>query len=171
MRKRRVWKQIRRRSRQLSYQEEADPCASWERTQEDGRPKASRRRKAKFDGACYNCGKAKAKVNRHAKSEHGYIRRILPLQQRLQWRRQVRDRVRFTARNLFCLNSSKFGAQTEETRDEIPHVEQHGTSERKMKAIYTIGDATDISVQKHDFQVEGVVDEQGQENEHTKSRS
>ena len=50
------------------------------------------------------------------------------------------------------------------------HVEQHDTRERECKESYTIGDATDIAVQKashlvhqHEFQVEGDVDEQGQE--------
>ena len=70
----------------------ADPYATWERVQkEDGRPKASRRVKGKFDGACYNCGKTghrsrdcwrersngKGKDEQkgkggYTKSEHGY---------------------------------------------------------------------------------------------------
>ena len=76
------------------------------------------------------------------------------------------DRNRnFGGLNLFGLNWSKFGALAEATNDEIPHVEQHDTSERTCKKSHTIGDAIDASIRvnQHEFQVEGDVHEQEQE--------
>ena len=57
---------------------------------------------------------------------------------------------------LFCLITSKFGVWTEETSDELPHIEQHGTQS------CTVGDAIDIAEASHRT-TESEVNEQGQE--------
>ena len=44
---------------------------------------------------------------------------------------------------MFGLITNKFGVLAEETTDETTHIEQHRTQS------YTIGDATDIAVQRH----------------------
>ena len=74
----------------------------------------------------------------------------------------------FGGLDLFCLDTTKFGARAEDTTGEIPHVEQHGTTntiaatsgaveianigERKCTQSYTISDAINIAVQKRHAQ-------------------
>ena len=49
---------IRAATSTVTMMRKVGPSGSWETTQEeDGRSKASRRERGKFDGACYNCVK------------------------------------------------------------------------------------------------------------------
>ena len=63
---------------------------------------------------------------------------------------------RFGGLSLFGFNRNKFGAPAEETTVEIPHVEQHVTSERTCKESNTIGDALGMVVQKRHTEFTGV---------------